>query len=59
MADASHLVATVRGTRDLVNSWTDSTTQPGTTYTYYVTALDRLHHESYPSNPVVTRTRAS
>jgi uncharacterized lipoprotein YddW (UPF0748 family) len=58
MADASHLVATVRGTRDLVNSWTDATGQPGTTYTYYVTALDRLHHESRPSNPVVTRTRA-
>jgi uncharacterized lipoprotein YddW (UPF0748 family) len=45
-ADASHLIATVRDTK-----WTDSTAQPGHRYTYYVTALDRLWHESNPSPP--------
>lgn len=45
-----HLVATVR--RDAGShwqQWTDTTAEPGHGYTYYVTALDRLHHESAPS----------
>ena len=41
--DAAHLVGTVRGT-----SFTD-TTAPSSTVTYYVTALNRTHHESAPS----------
>jgi len=43
-ADASNLIATVRGT-----SYTDRTADPNGTYTYHVTALDRRHHESNPS----------
>lgn len=35
-------------------SYTDVTLQPGLQYTYVVTALDRLHNESAPSNPVST-----
>ncbi|GAA4249673.1 glycoside hydrolase family 10 protein [Dactylosporangium darangshiense] len=46
LADASHLVATVRGTE-----WTDATAEPGRHYTYVVTALDRRWHESPPSPP--------
>lgn len=49
-ATGDHLVATVR--RDpgaLWQHWTDPSVEPGHGYTYYVTALDRLHHESAPS----------
>jgi uncharacterized lipoprotein YddW (UPF0748 family) len=46
LADATHLVATVRG-----RGWTDTTAVAGHRYTYYVTALDRLWHESIPSPP--------
>ncbi|MEV0454344.1 glycoside hydrolase family 10 protein [Catellatospora methionotrophica] len=44
LADASHLVATTRGT-----SFTDTTAVPGQRYTYFVTSLDRLYNESLPS----------
>ncbi|WP_238013149.1 family 10 glycosylhydrolase [Dactylosporangium sp. AC04546] len=46
LADASHLIATVRGT-----AYTDPTAEPGRRYTYVVTALDRRWHESPPSPP--------
>ncbi|MEU7990735.1 family 10 glycosylhydrolase [Streptosporangium canum] len=42
-ADARNLLRTTRGT-----SFTDTTATSGA-YTYYVTAMDRLHHESAPS----------
>jgi uncharacterized lipoprotein YddW (UPF0748 family) len=42
--DSKSLLVTVRGT-----AISDPTVKPGTTYTYYVTALDRLHHESPPA----------
>jgi uncharacterized lipoprotein YddW (UPF0748 family) len=42
-ADPGRLLATVRGT-----AISDPTVRPGATRTYYVTALDRLHHESAP-----------
>lgn len=45
-ATGDHLVATVRRSGDHWQTWTDDTAEPGTSYTYYVTALDRLHHES-------------
>ena len=50
-ADAAHLVATVRGTADDVQSWVDRTAAAGRPYTYYVTALDRLANESPVSPP--------
>ncbi|WP_433235196.1 family 10 glycosylhydrolase [Streptosporangium sp. CA-135522] len=43
-ADARNLLRTTRGT-----SFTDTTASVSGTYTYYVTALDRVHHESAPS----------
>ncbi|GGM29852.1 glycoside hydrolase family 10 protein [Dactylosporangium sucinum] len=46
LADAAHLIATVRGT-----AYTDPTAEPGRRYTYVVTALDRRWHESPPSPP--------
>jgi uncharacterized lipoprotein YddW (UPF0748 family) len=49
IADASHLLAAVRTTGDRVQSFGDGTAQPGQPYTYVITALDRLHHESAPS----------
>ncbi|KKK07514.1 glycoside hydrolase family 10 protein [Micromonospora sp. HK10] len=44
-ADASHLVASVRGTDDAVQSWVDTTASADTRYTYYVRALDRSWNE--------------
>lgn len=49
--DARHLLGTVRATGHPSVTWTDGTATPGAEYTYVVTALDRLHHESPPSNP--------
>ncbi|MDP9867809.1 MULTISPECIES: family 10 glycosylhydrolase [Streptosporangium] len=43
-ADGRNLLRTVRGT-----SFTDATAAATGTYTYYVTAMDRPHHESAPS----------
>ncbi|MFF5207197.1 family 10 glycosylhydrolase [Streptosporangium sp. NPDC000396] len=43
-ADARNLLKTTRGT-----SFTDTTAAATGTYTYYVTAMDRTHHESAPS----------
>ncbi|MFI5488089.1 glycoside hydrolase family 10 protein [Micromonospora echinaurantiaca] len=51
VADAAHLVDTVRATPDTVQSWVDTTAEPGKRYTYYVTALDRLANESPLSPP--------
>ncbi|MFB9237132.1 glycoside hydrolase family 10 protein [Plantactinospora siamensis] len=51
-ADARHLVATVRGDDP---GYLDTTAEPGRTYTYAVTALDRLANESLPSPPRVVR----
>ncbi len=42
--DPSRLVADVRG-----GGIIDPSAKPGRSYTYYVTALDRLHHESRPA----------
>lgn len=43
-ADATHLLATLRD-----RSFTDMTAVPGRSYTYFVTALDRLSAESRPA----------
>ncbi|MFC0503645.1 glycoside hydrolase family 10 protein [Micromonospora costi] len=51
LADAAHLVDTVRATDGAVQSWVDTTAEPGHRYTYYVTALDRLANESPASPP--------
>ncbi|NKZ08462.1 glycoside hydrolase family 10 protein [Actinomadura latina] len=42
-ADPERLIADVRG-----GGIIDPSAEPGRAYTYYVTALDRLHHESAP-----------
>jgi uncharacterized lipoprotein YddW (UPF0748 family) len=49
-ADASHLVGTVRATGD-ATTFLDETAEPGRSYTYFATALDRLWNESEPSPP--------
>ncbi len=50
--DPKHILAAVRtdGKRENTQSFTDKSADSGHSYTYYVTALDRLHHESRPSN---------
>ncbi len=51
VADAAHLVDTVRATPGAAQSWVDTTAVAGKRYTYYVTALDRLANESPLSPP--------
>jgi uncharacterized lipoprotein YddW (UPF0748 family) len=55
IADASHLVGSVRATRGTLQSFTDTTAVPGERYTYVVTALDRSHNESRSSAPRFTK----
>jgi hypothetical protein len=47
-ADATHLIATVRRAGGREQAFLDATAEPGSSYTYYVTALDRLWNESAP-----------
>ncbi|MEU4712954.1 family 10 glycosylhydrolase [Micromonospora purpureochromogenes] len=55
-ADASHLVGTLRADdATAAQSFLDATAEPGRTYTYHVTALDRLWNESLPSPARVVR----
>ncbi|SCL20359.1 Uncharacterized lipoprotein YddW, UPF0748 family [Micromonospora nigra] len=51
LADAAHLVDTVRATSGAAQSWVDTTAEPGRRYTYHVTALDRVANESPASPP--------
>lgn len=50
-ADAAHLVGTVRATAPGGGSYLDRSADPGRSYTYHVTALDRADRESRPSPP--------
>ncbi len=50
LADATHLVATVRGdSTTTTQRWVDEAAAPAAAYTYVVTALDRAYRESGPS----------
>lgn len=50
LSDPRFLLATVRrDTRNAQQTFVDTTAHRGKTYTYYITALDRLHNESKPS----------
>ncbi|HEU5384168.1 MAG TPA: family 10 glycosylhydrolase [Ktedonobacteraceae bacterium] len=61
-ANALHLLGTVRHVDSatsagkhsngdgVLQTFVDTTAQANQTYTYYITALDRLHHESQPSD---------
>ncbi|WP_428963438.1 glycoside hydrolase family 10 protein [Micromonospora fluostatini] len=51
LADAAHLVDTVRAAPGATQSWVDPTAAPDRRYTYRVTALDRLANESPVSPP--------
>lgn len=51
--DTRYLLTTVRRTADragVLQTFVDTTAQPGQAYTYYVTALDRFNQESKPGN---------
>ena len=47
--DAANLVATLRTTGGTEQGWLDADAEPGTRYTYAVTALDRVWNETAPS----------
>ncbi len=51
--DTQYLLTTLRRTSDnggVLQTFVDTTAQPGQTYTYYVTALDRFNQESKPGD---------
>lgn len=49
--DPANIVDTVRKDGDGLQTFVDQTAEKGKTYSYAVTAVDRLHHESKPSQP--------
>jgi uncharacterized lipoprotein YddW (UPF0748 family) len=53
--DGRHLVGTLRAGRGPVQTFTDATAVAGQRYSYVVTALDRVHNESWPSTPRFVR----
>jgi uncharacterized lipoprotein YddW (UPF0748 family) len=55
LADGRHLVGTLRAERAPIQTFTDAAVVPGQRYTYVVTALDRVHNESWPSTPQFVR----
>jgi uncharacterized lipoprotein YddW (UPF0748 family) len=55
VADATHLVGTLRAGSGPLQSFTDPTAVAGQRYSYVVTALDRSNNESRPSAPRFTR----
>ena len=57
--DSSHLLGTLRKTTDKTQFFVDHTVAEGQTYTYVVTAVDRLHNESTASKPVTVKVKHS
>ncbi|HEX6447463.1 MAG TPA: family 10 glycosylhydrolase [Streptosporangiales bacterium] len=55
-ADATHLLTTRRATSSRTQAFVDASAEPSRTYTYYVTALDRLWTESRPSHGATARS---
>ena len=51
--DPANLVGTFRAVSGRVQSWLDTSAERGRTYTYVVTALDRVWNETDPSQPRV------
>ena len=49
--DARNLLGTVRAAGTGAMTWRDTAAAARGSYTYFVTAVDRLHHESNPSGP--------
>jgi uncharacterized lipoprotein YddW (UPF0748 family) len=52
-----HILAIVQRQPQSVQEWTDQSVEKRTRYTYYLTAVDRLHNESVPSLEITARTR--
>ncbi|MEC0259257.1 family 10 glycosylhydrolase [Paenibacillus lautus] len=57
--DPSHLLGTLRKTAGTTQAFVDHTVVKGQTYTYVVTAVDRLHNESTASKPVTVKVKQS
>ncbi|MWV44486.1 family 10 glycosylhydrolase [Paenibacillus sp. HJL G12] len=57
--DASQLVATIRSVNGAAQTYTDLTAIPEQPYTYAVSAVGRLHHESGLSNEMTGQTDSS
>nr|WP_232345403.1 family 10 glycosylhydrolase [Paenactinomyces guangxiensis] len=57
IGDSKYLLATVRKTNGVFQSFTDKTAEPGKKYTYVITAADRLHNESAISNQITLKVK--
>ncbi len=57
LEDASRILAVVPRMPYLLQSWTDRQVRKRSTYTYIITAVGRLHHESEGCAPVKVRLR--
>ncbi|HEY9487931.1 MAG TPA: family 10 glycosylhydrolase [Chryseosolibacter sp.] len=57
LEDATRIVAIVPRTAYAMQTWTDGHTKRHSRYSYIVTGVGRLHHESEGSNEIVIRTR--
>jgi uncharacterized lipoprotein YddW (UPF0748 family) len=55
--DATRIAAVVPRSSYPVQTWTDTSTRVRKQYTYLVTGVSRLHHESSASNALTVRTR--
>ncbi|MBS9525420.1 family 10 glycosylhydrolase [Litoribacter alkaliphilus] len=57
LENSANIIAIVQRSAYGDQHWTDGSAEKRTNYTYQITALDRLHNESEPSNAVQIRTR--
>ena len=57
LEDATRILAVLPRTPYSLQSWTDRQARKRSTYTYLVTGVGRLHHESAGSAPLTVRVR--
>lgn len=55
--DAANMAAVVQRAPSTVQTWLDKTTAKRSVYTYRITAVDRGHNESLPSQAVTIKTK--
>lgn len=52
-----HIIETVPRSPQAIQQWTDQNVEKRTSYTYHITAVDRLHNESQGGEGISLRTR--
>ena len=57
LENPKHILAIVQRQPQSTQQWRDYEVEKRTRYTYYLTAVDRLHNESAPSSEITAKTR--